>query len=543
MPSRIHLAASLASALLAASAPAQPVFQAQPDVPAEPLGGASCSVCMLGDVSYSVNFGFVRMKVEQIESFRSSGTDGPLYVEVWLTERDTYGGQVDYTLMGSTYIGYLDAGDRIFDLDRTVPIEELPSSGCYYVAVVLYEDGGGYKDWRVFETCYRQFGSDDGFCCDEPSEPDDFFEPNDSCGSPRSVGFGTWDLQWQDDDWYEVEVGAQQALRAVLAYDRNQRDLDIEVRGTDCGATLASVTSPDGSETLEWVNASGSARRVRVRVSRSSGSDGDYTLTFGQVSGCTVALSPATGSFGAEGGQGIASVTTPAGCTWSASTSAGWIALTTASGAGNGSVRYVVTPNLTQSTRTATITVGNESHVVTQAGSGTGCQLRLIDVTSSENAPPLRTLDATQWTFRTVPSAFDAPEGAIDGGLRLRLTADSSRGTYGSWESNLFGPLAPGRYELEVRLDPVGPVPAETNFPELRVRLQSPDGLNSTLKTFRTNWADPARAYPSAVIVPFSTEGTEQLRLSLDLIDADPSVVAGGHRVVGFALRQVTASE
>jgi hypothetical protein len=519
---------------------AQPILQAQPAAGAE-RGG--CTVCMLGDVSYSVGFATVRIQVEQIESFRSSGRDGPLYVELWVSERNTYGGTVHYTLLGSTYIGYLGAGDRIFGLDRTVPIRDLPSPGCYYIAVVLYEEGDGYKDWRLFDNCYRQSGSGNGLCCDEPSVPDDFFEPNDSCSSPRAVGFGTWNLQWQDEDWFEVEVGPQQALRAVLAYDRSQRDLDIEVRGTDCGTTLARVTSPDGSETLEWVNASGSARRVRVRVSRNSGSNGPYTLTFGQVAGCNVSLGPATASYGAEGGQGSAAVTTPSGCTWSASTDAGWIALTTSSGAGSGTVRYVVTPNLTASTRTGTITIANAAHVVTQAGSGAGCQLRLIDVTANANAAPLRTLDASQWTFRTIPAAFDAPEGTIDSGLRMRLAADSTRGTYGYWESALFGPLAPGRYELEVRLDPVGPVPAQTNYPELRVRLQSPDGLNSTLKAFRTNWADPARAYPSAVTVPFSTDGVEQLRLSLDLIDADPSVVAGGHRVVGFALRQVIASE
>lgn len=89
-------------------------------------------------------------------------------------------------------------------------------------------------------------------------------------------------------------------------------------------------------------------------------------VTVSQVS-CTYAISPANRAFGIAGGSQAITVTAP-GCQWTATVQAGasWISIApnTGSGTGNGTVTYTVTP--TTGRRTATITIGTQTHTVTQ---------------------------------------------------------------------------------------------------------------------------------------------------------------------------------
>ena len=63
-------------------------------------------------------------------------------------------------------------------------------------------------------------------------------------------------------------------------------------------------------------------------------------------------------------------VTVPTGCTWTATSSASWLTVTSgASGTGNGTVGYAATAN-TGPTRSANLTVGGQTFMVTQAN---GC--------------------------------------------------------------------------------------------------------------------------------------------------------------------------
>ena len=67
------------------------------------------------------------------------------------------------------------------------------------------------------------------------------------------------------------------------------------------------------------------------------------------------------------GATGSVGVTAGSGCTWSATSNAGWIALTGATGGtGNGSVPYSVAAN-TGSARTGTLTVAGLTYTVNQA--------------------------------------------------------------------------------------------------------------------------------------------------------------------------------
>jgi hypothetical protein len=83
---------------------------------------------------------------------------------------------------------------------------------------------------------------------------------------------------------------------------------------------------------------------------------------------CTVALSPAAHTVPADGTDASFLVVTEAHCDWTATSSAAWVTFRSAtSGRGPGEVRYRVAANETSVSRTATITVAGQTHLVTQA--------------------------------------------------------------------------------------------------------------------------------------------------------------------------------
>jgi hypothetical protein len=86
-------------------------------------------------------------------------------------------------------------------------------------------------------------------------------------------------------------------------------------------------------------------------------------------SSCSYTVSPMSDSAVAAGETGSVSVTAQAGCSWTATSNASWITVTTgASGNGNGTVSYTIAANSGTSTRTGTLTVAGKTVTVTQAG-------------------------------------------------------------------------------------------------------------------------------------------------------------------------------
>jgi hypothetical protein len=84
---------------------------------------------------------------------------------------------------------------------------------------------------------------------------------------------------------------------------------------------------------------------------------------------CSISVSPGNLTFGSEGGAGSVTVTAPAGCTWSATTTSGWLTVTAgATGAGPGTVAYSVGANQATDARSGTLTIGGQNHAVTQQG-------------------------------------------------------------------------------------------------------------------------------------------------------------------------------
>ena len=86
---------------------------------------------------------------------------------------------------------------------------------------------------------------------------------------------------------------------------------------------------------------------------------------------CTYSISPTNASFSTSGGTGSVSVTTQAGCPWTASSGAAWMTITSgSSGTGNGTVNYSIASN-SGGSRTASSTIAGRVFTVTQSGATT----------------------------------------------------------------------------------------------------------------------------------------------------------------------------
>jgi hypothetical protein len=86
---------------------------------------------------------------------------------------------------------------------------------------------------------------------------------------------------------------------------------------------------------------------------------------------CSYSISPTSTNFTVSGGTGSVSVTTQAGCPWTASSGAVWMTITSgSSGTGNGTVNYSISSN-TGSSRTSGSTIAGRVFTVTQSGATT----------------------------------------------------------------------------------------------------------------------------------------------------------------------------
>jgi len=82
---------------------------------------------------------------------------------------------------------------------------------------------------------------------------------------------------------------------------------------------------------------------------------------------CTYSISRTTDSVPMQGDNGNVNVSTSNGCSWSAGSNVSWITITSgASGTGDGTVRYLVAPNV-GGARTGTLTIAGHTFTVTQA--------------------------------------------------------------------------------------------------------------------------------------------------------------------------------
>lgn len=134
---------------------------------------------------------------------------------------------------------------------------------------------------------------------------------------------------------------------------------------------------------------------------------------------CTYRISPASASMSKDAGTGTIAVTAEASCSWTAESSAPWLALTSGQGTGNGTVTYAVSRNLEIAGRSATIRVGGQTFALMQSGDVGGCQYSVAPI---EFSPCMSSVElASQVTTRA-----ECPWTAESGASWLTITSGRS---------------------------------------------------------------------------------------------------------------------
>ena len=226
--------------------------------------------------------------------------------------------------------------------------------------------------------------------------------------------------------------------------------------GTSGGTGSLKVTTPSSctwqaTTTDQWititsgatgtgpglVNYSVAANTAAARTGSMNVAGQAWTITqdAGGVT-CTYSISPTSQPFSASGGSGSVGVTSSVGCSWAATSNAGWISITSgSSGSGSGTVNYSVTANTTASQRTGTITIAGKTFTVTQ------------DAASSGN--PKISVTPTSLNFGTIVNKTSSSKTVTvsnTGTANLVVSSVSIWGASSSHyrQSNTCGTVAPG---------------------------------------------------------------------------------------------------
>ena len=149
---------------------------------------------------------------------------------------------------------------------------------------------------------------------------------------------------------------------------------------------------------------------------------------------CQFTLTPATQTFSTDGGEGTVAVAVIDGCQWAATSNASWLSvLGTPGGTGTGTLRYRTDVN-TASTRNGTLTIGDRTFAVNQAGAGTPCSVGIgrseqfvaasggddvVVVTSAGDCPWIATSHAPWITVTSGAS------GTGSGAVRLNIAPNA----------------------------------------------------------------------------------------------------------------------
>jgi len=166
-------------------------------------------------------------------------------------------------------------------------------------------------------------------------------------------------------------------------------DASLRSIGTSGGPLTVDVTAGAGcawtaESQITWVNVTGGASgtgngRVNLTVDPNGGSSrigpvriAGLIFLVDQAGNCAIAIAPTSQSFATSGGAGSPiTVTTNAGCAWTATSNAPWIAITNgASGSGNGAVSFAIAAN-PGAARTGTIGISGQAFTISQAANCT----------------------------------------------------------------------------------------------------------------------------------------------------------------------------
>lgn len=84
---------------------------------------------------------------------------------------------------------------------------------------------------------------------------------------------------------------------------------------------------------------------------------------------CSLTIAPASRAFPSGGGAGTVAVTASgSSCAWTATSNATWVTVEDGAGTGSGTASYLVAENATTDSRSTSLTIGDQTHAISQAG-------------------------------------------------------------------------------------------------------------------------------------------------------------------------------
>ena len=155
------------------------------------------------------------------------------------------------------------------------------------------------------------------------------------------------------------------------------------------------------------------------------------TVTVTQSSGCAVTVQPASHATPVGGGAASVTVAAAAGCGWTATTNATWIAITSgASGNGAGQVQFTAAAN-TGPARSASLTVGNQVVTVSQPSGCTftvGAAPELVSPAAQTVALSLSTAAGCRWNAATQAPWITVPVTSGTGPAQVAFAVAANSG-------------------------------------------------------------------------------------------------------------------
>ena len=148
---------------------------------------------------------------------------------------------------------------------------------------------------------------------------------------------------------------------------------------SDAWLTVAqSSASGNGPAEIAYTAAANTAAAGRTATITAGGQTHTVTQS-GATQACTYDIAPPSRTVAATGATATVTLTTTAGCAWTAVSSDVWltVALSSASGSGPADITYTAAANTAASGRTATIAVGGKVHTVTQDAAAVTCAYTL----------------------------------------------------------------------------------------------------------------------------------------------------------------------
>jgi hypothetical protein len=211
-----------------------------------------------------------------------------------------------------------------------------------------------------------------------------------------------------------VSVGAEASVGAVQV-------------ATGAGCAWSSTSSAGWISIVEGASGSGTGQ-VRFSVAANAGparegslSIGGRTFLVSQANGCSYSISPTAQDVSGAGASGSVSVTTAAGCAWTASSSADWIVLSSGGGTGPGQLPFTVAANQGPA-RTGTFVVAGQTFTVRQASPCTWTfvpPLHAFDANGGNGSILVLVLGACNWTAVSNANWLTVTAGASGAGSGL----------------------------------------------------------------------------------------------------------------------------